>query len=75
MKLHLPGKYFMAGLLLVATAAVLITIALLTSRGDMTSAVSDCRMTSSDGIFILTFSGGEPIDRRLAAILPVQDLD
>jgi len=26
------------------------------------------------GIFILTFSGGEPIDPRLVGILPAQDL-
>ena len=76
MKLHLPGKYFMAGLLLMASAAVLITIALLTSRGDMTSAaVVIAGMTCAvAGIFVLTFSGGEPIDPRLAAILPAQDL-
>jgi hypothetical protein len=75
MKLHMPGKYFMAGLLLVATAAVLIVIALVTNRGDMTTAAvviagMICVVT---GIFILTFSGGEPIDPRLVGLLSVQD--
>ena len=75
MKLHLPGKYFLAGLLLLATAAVLITIAVVTDRGDMTSAAVViagfiCAVT---GIFILTFSGGEPIDPRLVGLLPAQD--
>jgi hypothetical protein len=38
MKVTLPGKYFLAALLLLSTAAVLITIAYLTNRGDMTTA-------------------------------------
>ena len=76
MKLHLPGRYFMAGLLLLVTAAVLIGIALLTNRGDMTSAavVISGMVCAVTGIFILTFSGGEPIDPRLVGILPAQDL-
>jgi hypothetical protein len=76
MKLHLPGKYFIAGLLLVATAAVLITIAFVTNRGDITSAavVISGMICAVTGIFILTFSGGEPIDPWLVGILPTQDL-
>jgi hypothetical protein len=76
LNLHLPGKYFMAGLLLVATAAVLITIAFVTHRGDITSAavVISGMICAVTGIFILTFSGGEPVDPRLAGILPAQDL-
>jgi hypothetical protein len=76
MKLQLPGKYFIAGLLLLATAAVLITIAFVTNRGDITSAavVIAGMICAVVGIFILTFSGGEPIDPRLVGILPAQDL-
>jgi hypothetical protein len=76
MKLHLPGKYFLAGLLLIASAAVLITIAVMTNRGDMTSAavVISGFICAVTGIFILTFSGGEPIDPHLVGILPAQDL-
>ena len=76
MNLHLPGKYFLAGLLLVATAAVLITIALVTNRGDMTTAavVMSGMICAVTGIFILTFSGAEPIDPWLVGMLPVQDL-
>jgi len=33
MNIRLPGKYFMAGLLLVAASAVLIMIAFVTNRG------------------------------------------
>jgi hypothetical protein len=74
--MRLPGKYFLAGLLLVATAAVLITVALLTNRGDITTAaVVIAAMTCAvTGIFVLTFSGGEPVDPRLVGILPAQDL-
>ncbi len=76
MKLHLPGNYFMAGLLLVATAAMLIVTAFVTNRGDITSAavVIAGMVCAVTGIFILTFSGGEPFDPRLVGILPVQDL-
>ncbi len=76
MNLHLPGKYFMAGLLLIVTAAVLIIIAFVTNRGDITSAavVISGMFCAVTGIFILTFSGGEPIDPWLVAVLPTQDL-
>jgi hypothetical protein len=75
MKLHMPGKYFMAGLLLLATAAVLIIIAYVTNRGDITTAavVISGMICAVSAIFILTFSGGEPIDPALVGILPVQD--
>jgi hypothetical protein len=76
MRLRMPGKYFLAGLLLVSTAAVLIAIALLTNRGDITSAaVVICGMACAvTGIFILTFSGGEPVDAGVVGLLPAGDL-
>ena len=76
MKLHLPGKYFIAGLLLVAVAVVLIAIALLTNRGDITTAavVISGMICAVTGIFILTFSGDEPINTGLIGNLSVQDL-
>jgi hypothetical protein len=76
MKLHLPDKYFLAGLLLVTTAAILIVIAYITNRGDMTTAavVISGMICVVTGIFILTFSGAEPIDPRLVGMLPLQDL-
>lgn len=71
-----PGRYFQAGLLLVAAAAVLIAIALLTSRGDITGAAvviagMACAMA---GIFMLSFSGGEPADLELVGLLPAGEL-
>ena len=76
MRHRVQGRYFQAGLLLVATAAVLITLALMTNRGDITSAaVVICGMACAvTGIFILTFSGGEPIDPGLVGLLPAGDL-
>ena len=75
MKLRLPQGYFGAGLLLMAAAAALITVAVLTNRGDITSAavVIAALVCAVAGIFILTFSGGEPIDPRLVGLFPVGD--
>jgi hypothetical protein len=75
MKVRLPGKYFMAGFILVATAALLIVTALVTNRGDITTAsvVIAGMVCAVTGIFVLTFSGGEPFDPRVVGMLPVQD--
>jgi len=75
MNLRFPGQYFSAGLLLMAAAAVLIVVAVLTNRGDITSAalVISAMVCAVAGIFILTFAGGEPIDPKLVALLPVQE--
>ena len=74
MKVKLLNKYSVAAMLLMAAAAGLVVIALITSLGEFVSAafvVSGmvCAMT---GIFLLTFSGGEPIDPHFVGILPVQ---
>ena len=67
-------KYSTAAIALIATGAVLVGIAITTNSGNMTTAAvvisgMVCAMT---GIFIMTFSGGEPIDPRLVGILPAQ---
>ena len=74
MKLHLLNKYSSAGILLIGAAAVLVMIAIFTSPGEFTSAAFVlsgliCVMT---GIFMLTFSQGEPFDPLLVGLLPVQ---
>ena len=73
--MKMPGRYFATGLLLVAAAAVLVAVAVLTNRGDITSAavVIAGMVCAVAGIFILTFAGGEPIDPRLVSSLFVQD--
>lgn len=68
------NKYSIAALLFMATAAVLIAIVLLTRLTEFITAAfviagMICAMT---GIFILTFSAGEPIDPRIVGLLPVQ---
>lgn len=75
MNLRIPGRYFSAGLLMIGVAAALIVIAVLTNRGDITSAalVIAAMVCAVAGIFILTFSGGEPIDPRFIALLTVQE--
>jgi hypothetical protein len=70
MKIKISDKYFTAAILLLATAAVLIAIAILTNSGDITTAAlvfsgMVCAMT---GIFTLMFSGNEPVDPRLLGI-------
>jgi len=70
----MPDKYSIAAILLVAVAAVMIDLALITNTGESTTvalviAGMICAIT---GIFILTFSGDEPVDPRLLGILPAQ---
>lgn len=74
MKIRMPDKYSIAALLLVVTAGVMIALALITDTGESVTvalviAGMICAIT---GIFILTFSGDEPVDPRLIGILPAQ---
>ena len=74
MKLPSPDSPRMAAFLLVSAGAILIGIAILTDRGGITSAAvviagAICFFT---GIFVLTFAGGETLDPRMVALLPVQ---
>ena len=74
MKLARLNKYSVAAILFMVLAAVLMVIALVTSLGEFVTAAfvisgMVCAMT---GIFILTFSGGEPFDTRLVGLLPAQ---
>lgn len=74
MKIRMPDKYSIAAILLVVTAGVLIALALIMDTGESTTialviAGMICAIT---GIFILTFSGDEPVDPRLIGILPAQ---
>ena len=74
MKLARLNKYSIAAILFIGLAAVLMVTALVTRRGEFVTAAlvisgMVCAMT---GIFILTFSGGEPFDTRLVGLLPAQ---
>jgi hypothetical protein len=74
MRRKLLNKYSIAAILLIAAAAALIAIALETSLTEfITAAYVISAMTCAvTGIFILTFSGGEPIDPRFVGILPTE---
>jgi hypothetical protein len=74
--LNIPSlnPYYRAALVLVAAAIVLVLLAVLTDRRDLTSAALviaglACLIT---GIFLATLSGAEPLDTRLVSLLPVQ---
>jgi len=74
MNLARLNKYSFAAILFMGLAAILIMTALVTSLGEFVTAAFAisgmvCAMT---GIFILTFSGGEPFDTRLVGLLPAQ---
>ena len=74
MKLIHLNKYSAAAILFIGAAAVFVAIALMTNLSEFISAafVLSGAILIMTGIFILMFSGGEPIDPLLVAILPVQ---
>jgi len=74
MKVPHLNKYFVAALLFLTAAAVFVAMALITHPGEFVTAAfvisgMICVMT---GIFMLTFSGNEPVDLLLVGLLPVQ---
>ncbi len=65
---------YRGGLLLIVTAAVLLAIAALAGRGDLTTATlilagAACFIA---GVFFLALYKGEPLDPNLVALLPAQ---
>lgn len=74
MKLPVINPQYRAALALMIMAAVLIAVAILTNRGDFTSAALviaglACLLT---GIFFAAISGSDPFDLRYLSLLPVQ---
>lgn len=72
-RIHL-NRYSIAAILFIAAAAVLVAIPFKTNLSEFDTAAfaisgMACVMT---GIFILMFSGGEPVDPRVVGILPAQ---
>ena len=74
MKVKLLNKYSIAAMLLMAAAAALVAIALVTSPGEFVTAafVISGMVCAITGIFLLTFSGGEPVDPHFIGVLPAQ---
>ncbi len=74
MKLVRLDKYSIAALLFMALAAVLIAAALVSGLGEFVTAsfVISGMVSAMTGIFLLTFSGGEPFDAKVVGLLPAQ---
>jgi hypothetical protein len=74
MKIKLPNKYLIAAILLMTAAALFVTLALKTTLGEFVTAafVISGMICGIAGIFVLTFSGNEPLDPRLVGLLPAQ---
>jgi len=74
MKFPRLNPYYKASLVLVAAAVILVAVAILTDRRDLTSAalVISSMVCLITGIFLATFSGTEPLDTRYVSLLPVQ---
>ena len=74
MKPIILNKYTIAGILLLAAAAVFIDLALISRPGEITTAalVISALICIMTGVFTLTFSAGEPVDPRLVGLLSAQ---
>jgi hypothetical protein len=74
MKFPRLNPYYKASLALVAAAVILVAVAILTDRRDLTSAalVISSMVCLITGIFLTTFSSSEPLDTRYVSLLSVQ---
>jgi len=74
MKVPHLNPYYLAALVLVVAAAVLVAIAVLTDRRDITTAavVISALICLLTGIFLATLSRSEPLDLQYVSLLPVQ---
>jgi hypothetical protein len=73
MKLPYLNPYYRAALLLIVTAAILVAVAALTGRNDLTSAalVLAALICLFVGIFLSLLSTGEPVDSRYTSLLAI----
>lgn len=74
MKFPSINSHYLAALVLLIMAAILIVIAILTNRGDFTSAalVISGLVCLLMGIFFATLSGSDPINLQYLSLFPVQ---
>lgn len=66
------NDYFLSGAVLIGLSALVIVVALVMGRGDMTGAVLVVSGIACfvGGLFVLTLSKGEPVDPAYVGILP-----
>jgi len=74
MNLRSLNPHYRAALVLIVMAGILLVTAVLTNRGDFTSAAlvmasTVCLLT---GVFVVTLSESDPLDLRYLGLLPVQ---
>jgi hypothetical protein len=74
MKFPRLNPFYQASLILVAAAVILVAVAILTDRRDLTSAalVISALVCLITGIFLALLSSSEPLDSRYMSLLPVQ---
>ncbi len=74
MKIPHLNPYYRAALILIAASAVLVAIAVLTDRRDITTAavVISALICLLTGIFLATLSRSEPLDLQYVSLLSVQ---
>ena len=73
MKIRAQNDYALSGIALLAAAFILLAVAALTDRGDLSSATLllsgvACFLTA---VFMLSFARAEPVDTEIASLLPV----
>jgi hypothetical protein len=73
MKIRAQNDYALSGIVLLAAAFILLAVAVLTDRGDLSSATLllsgvACFLTA---VFMLSFARAEPVDTEIASLLPV----
>jgi hypothetical protein len=68
------ADYDLAAAALIGGAVLFVSVGILTNRGDLTSATLVLAGVASfvAGLYLFTFSRGDPFDPRIAALLPVQ---
>ena len=74
MKFPRLNPFYQASLILVVAAVILVAVAILTDRNDLTSAalVISAVVCLITGIFLTLLSSSEPLDSRYISLLPVQ---
>jgi hypothetical protein len=74
MKFPRLNPFYQASLILVAASVILVAVAILTDRRDLTSAalVISALVCLISGIFLALLSSSEPLDSRYMSLLPVQ---
>src|SRR5512145_1858127 len=74
MKIRMPDKYYQAAIILLLGSSIFIALPLVIRIGDATAAALVLAGMGfvMAGSFVITLSGGEPMDPGIVGMLPVQ---